>query len=159
MAPMVPADEGCLKRQRMSPLPRTRSTSAQRPALRRPKRKHLPVALMVTADEGCLKRQPMSPLPRTGLVWHISRRPIAEVEMLIDGVEMDLTTSRYQSWDELRRYCTLVASVIGRMCVRIFGFREPGALQRADELGQALQLINILRDIREDAGRGRIYLP
>jgi phytoene synthase len=85
--------------------------------------------------------------------------PTTEVEMLIDGVEMDLTTSRYQSWDELRGYCTLVASVIGRMCVRIFGFREPGALQRADELGQALQLINILRDIREDAERGRIYLP
>jgi phytoene synthase len=87
------------------------------------------------------------------------RIPTSEVEMLIDGVEMDLTTTRYQSWDELSGYCTLVASVIGRMCVRIFGFREPAALLRADELGQALQLINILRDVREDAGRGRIYLP
>ena len=85
--------------------------------------------------------------------------PTSEVEMLIDGVEMDLTTNRYQTWDELRGYCTLVASVIGRMCVRIFGFRDAAALQRADELGQALQLINILRDVREDAGRGRIYLP
>jgi phytoene synthase len=49
--------------------------------------------------------------------------------------------------------------VVGRMCVRIFGFRDPIALQRADELGVALQLINILRDVREDATRGRIYLP
>jgi phytoene synthase len=85
--------------------------------------------------------------------------PTSEVEMLIDGVEMDLTTNRYATWDELHAYCTLVASVIGRMCVRIFGFRDARALQRADELGTALQLINILRDVREDAGRGRIYLP
>ena len=85
--------------------------------------------------------------------------PTAELEMLIDGVEMDLTTSRYQTFDELRTYCKLVASVVGRMCVRIFGFKDPEALLRADELGVALQLINILRDVREDAGRGRIYLP
>jgi phytoene synthase len=85
--------------------------------------------------------------------------PVAELEMLIDGVEMDLTTTRYPTWPELQHYCGLVASVIGRMCVRIFGFSDPRALQRADELGVALQLINILRDVREDAGRGRIYLP
>ena len=85
--------------------------------------------------------------------------PVAELEMLIDGVEMDLTTTRYATWPELRRYCNLVASVIGRMCVRIFGYRDPRALERADELGVALQLINILRDVREDAARGRVYLP
>ena len=85
--------------------------------------------------------------------------PTAELEMLIDGVEMDLTTTRYASWEELREYCHLVASVVGRMCVRIFGFRDPRALERADELGISLQLINILRDVREDAARGRIYLP
>jgi phytoene synthase len=72
---------------------------------------------------------------------------------------MDLTTTRYQTWDELRAYANLVASVVGRMCVRIFGFRDPIALARADELGVALQLINILRDVQEDATRGRIYLP
>lgn len=85
--------------------------------------------------------------------------PTAELEMLIDGVEMDLTTTRYQTFEELRSYCKLVASVVGRMCVRIFGFQDAEALVRADELGVALQLINILRDVREDAGRGRIYLP
>ena len=85
--------------------------------------------------------------------------PVEELEMLIDGVAMDLTTTRYQTWDELRSYANLVASVVGRMCVRIFGFRDPIALERADELGVALQLINILRDVHEDAARGRIYLP
>jgi 15-cis-phytoene synthase len=85
--------------------------------------------------------------------------PEEELMMLIDGVECDLTTKRYATWDELRGYCTLVASVVGRMCVRIFGFSDPVALDRADDLGRALQLTNILRDVREDAGLGRIYLP
>ena len=85
--------------------------------------------------------------------------PIEELDMLIDGVEMDLTRTRYQTWDELCTYANLVASVVGRMCVRIFGFRDSVALQHADQLGVALQLINILRDVREDADRGRIYLP
>ena len=85
--------------------------------------------------------------------------PMREVEMLIDGVAMDLTVARYRTYGELRAYCMLVASVVGRMCVRIFGFRDERALSLADELGVALQLINILRDVREDASRGRIYLP
>ena len=85
--------------------------------------------------------------------------PSEELEMLIDGVGMDLAVTRYHSFDELREYCHLVASVVGRMCVRIFGYRDPRALYLADELGVALQLINILRDVREDASRGRIYLP
>jgi len=85
--------------------------------------------------------------------------PTSELEMLIDGVEMDLTTNRYKDWQELRQYCRLVASIVGRMCVRIFGFHDPRALDRANDLGIALQLINILRDVREDASRGRIYLP
>jgi len=85
--------------------------------------------------------------------------PESELLALIDGVEQDLTRTRYATWSELREYCTLVASIVGRMCVRIFGFRDPAALERADELGIALQLINIMRDVREDAARGRIYLP
>jgi 15-cis-phytoene synthase len=100
--------------------------------------------------------------PVMGLLAIAMRRhgiPITELDMLIDGVAMDLTTTRYQTWDELRAYANLVASVVGRMCVRIFGFRDPIALARADELGVALQLINILRDVQEDATRGRIYLP
>ncbi len=86
--------------------------------------------------------------------------PEEELAMLIDGVEMDFSKSRYQTFDELKDYCNLVASVVGRMCVRIFGFSDPIALQRADDLGLALQLTNILRDVREDAvDMNRIYLP
>lgn len=85
--------------------------------------------------------------------------PTSELDMLIDGVAMDLAVTRYQTFDELRGYCLLVASVVGRMCVRIFGFRDDRALELADDLGIALQLINILRDVREDAARGRVYLP
>ncbi|MGA7748096.1 MAG: squalene/phytoene synthase family protein [Candidatus Aquilonibacter sp.] len=85
--------------------------------------------------------------------------PERELQMLIDGVEMDGTKLRYQTWEELRSYCNLVASVVGRMCVRIFGYQDDAALERADDLGIALQLTNILRDVREDIGLGRIYLP
>jgi phytoene synthase len=86
--------------------------------------------------------------------------PEEELAMLIDGVEMDFSKSRYRTFDELKDYCNLVASVVGRMCVRIFGFSDPIALQRADDLGLALQLTNILRDVREDAvDMNRIYLP
>lgn len=86
--------------------------------------------------------------------------PEAELQMLVDGVEMDFSRSRYKTFEELRAYCNLVASVVGRMCVRIFGFSDPIALERADDLGLALQLTNILRDVREDAvDMGRIYVP
>ena len=85
--------------------------------------------------------------------------PERELAMLIDGVEMDNDRKRYASWEDLRGYCYFVASVVGRMCVRIFGFTDPVALERADDLGLALQLTNILRDVTEDAGLGRIYLP
>ena len=86
--------------------------------------------------------------------------PESELQMLVDGVEMDFSRSRYGTFEELRAYCTLVASVVGRMCVRIFGFSDPVALERADDLGLALQLTNILRDVREDAvDMKRIYLP
>ena len=85
--------------------------------------------------------------------------PESDLLALIDGVEMDLSRTRYATWEELEGYCRLVASTIGRMCVRIFGFRDPAALRRADELGIAFQLVNILRDVREDAGLGRVYVP
>ncbi|HLH25295.1 MAG TPA: squalene/phytoene synthase family protein [Chloroflexota bacterium] len=86
--------------------------------------------------------------------------PAAELAQVIDGVELDLHQNRYQSWEELRAYCRLVASAVGRMCVRVFGFTDPRALVFADDLGQAMQLTNILRDIREDYFLfGRIYLP
>ncbi|MBV8245376.1 MAG: presqualene diphosphate synthase HpnD [Candidatus Eremiobacteraeota bacterium] len=85
--------------------------------------------------------------------------PESELQMLIDGCEMDVHHTRYATWDDLAEYCKRVASVVGRMCVRIFGFSDDAALERADELGLALQLTNILRDVCEDAQLGRIYLP
>lgn len=78
---------------------------------------------------------------------------------IINGVEMDLSRKRYQRWEELRPYCYRVASALGLICIEIFGYSNPSAKLYAENLGLALQLTNILRDVREDAGRGRIYLP
>jgi 15-cis-phytoene synthase len=78
---------------------------------------------------------------------------------LIRGVEMDLSRRRYQTFDELEEYCYLVASTVGLLCIEIFGHRHPGAGDYARDLGVAFQLTNILRDVREDAARGRLYLP
>ncbi|MDE3074009.1 MAG: presqualene diphosphate synthase HpnD [Chloroflexota bacterium] len=78
---------------------------------------------------------------------------------LIAGVEMDLEVARYATFDELRRYCYRVASTIGLICLQIFGYQDEQAREFAIDLGIALQLTNILRDVREDADRGRIYLP
>jgi len=100
--------------------------------------------------------------PVTHVLANVVRRyqiPESELLELVDGVELDFFRKRYRSWDELEGYCRLVASVVGRMCVRIFGFEDAAALERADELGLALQLTNILRDVREDAEMDRIYLP
>jgi 15-cis-phytoene synthase len=85
--------------------------------------------------------------------------PKQDLEALIRGVEMDRRVTRYESWEQLRSYCRLVASSVGRMCVRVFGFTDPAALDFADDLGVAMQLANILRDVREDMDMGRIYLP
>lgn len=85
--------------------------------------------------------------------------PPSELEEVIDGVEMDLHTSRYESWEDLSGYCRRVAGAVGRMCTRIFGAADEAALRHADNLGLALQLTNILRDVLEDAARDRVYLP
>lgn len=79
---------------------------------------------------------------------------------LIDGVEMDLTVRRYSTFADLRRYCYGVASTVGLISIEIFGYRDgQQARQHAEDLGIALQLTNILRDIREDAERDRVYIP
>src|SRR6267378_1514008 len=72
---------------------------------------------------------------------------------------MDLRVTRYANFDELRVYCRRVASAVGLICLPIFGCRHPGSRDYAVELGVALQLTNILRDLKTDAARGRIYLP
>ena len=78
---------------------------------------------------------------------------------LIRGVEMDLDIKRYKTYGELEQYCYRVASVVGLLSVEIFGYRNPRSRDYAVSLGKALQLTNILRDVRTDAERGRIYLP
>jgi phytoene synthase len=78
---------------------------------------------------------------------------------LMRGVLMDTQIKRYEAWADLRLYCYRVASVVGLMSSEIFGYREPQTLYYAEQLGLAMQLTNILRDVGEDARMGRIYLP
>ncbi|GAA3378418.1 presqualene diphosphate synthase HpnD [Streptomyces sannanensis] len=98
---------------------------------------------------------------------HAARRftiPLGGLDELIDGVLMDVRGEAYETWDDLKVYCRCVAGAIGRLSLGVFG-TQPGAQgaerapEYADTLGLALQLTNILRDVREDAGNGRVYLP
>lgn len=88
--------------------------------------------------------------------YHLPKEYLLEV---IDGMEMDLNQARYASFKELNLYCYRVASVVGLMAAEIFGYQDRQTLKYAHLLGIAFQLTNILRDVREDAMRGRIYLP
>jgi 15-cis-phytoene synthase len=103
---------------------------------------------------------PSSPVT-VSLSQHIKALSIPKVyfEELINGVEMDLFNNRYVTLDELSLYCYRVASVVGLICLHIFGVTSPRAQDYAVALGMAFQLTNILRDIGGDADEGRIYLP
>lgn len=98
--------------------------------------------------------------------------PLDLLDQLVHGTSMDLNTPEpsapdaesgrwhtYATFDDLRRYCYYVASVVGLVCIRIFGYSDPRAESLAEETGLAFQLTNILRDVKEDAERGRVYLP
>src|SRR5436190_9795919 len=85
--------------------------------------------------------------------------PRSAFEALIEGVEMDLHTCRYATFADLYEYCIRVASAVGLMCVEILGYEDPASRQYAIELGVALQLTNILRDVPGDLERGRVYIP
>ena len=85
--------------------------------------------------------------------------PVGMFEEIIAGVEMDLSILRYATFDELRVYCYRVASAVGLVSIEIFGYRNPGCKQYAIELGLALQMTNIIRDVGRDSQNGRIYLP
>jgi phytoene synthase len=87
------------------------------------------------------------------------RLPFELFDELIKGCEMDLDTRRYENYEQLDLYCHRVASVVGLLSIEIFGYRNPACRDYAVLLGKALQLTNILRDVRTDAARGRIYLP
>lgn len=103
---------------------------------------------------------PVSPIA-VSLSHHIKALslPKAYFDELIKGVEMDLFNNRYVTFDELSLYCYRVASVVGLICLHIFGVTSPRAQDYAVALGMAFQLTNILRDIGADADEGRIYLP
>ena len=104
-----------------------------------------------------------SPDPVLAALGHARRRfdlPLDAFRDLIDGVEMDVVGTRYERFEDLVRYCRRVAGSVGRLSVGVFEAREPDrAAVLADDLGVAMQLTNILRDVREDFGLGRVYLP
>jgi len=85
--------------------------------------------------------------------------PVEHFFELIRGMEMDLQKTRYDSFDELKQYCYRVASTVGLMCIEIFGYKHKSAKNFAEDLGIALQLTNIIRDVAKDAKNNRIYIP
>lgn len=108
----------------------------------------------------CYQGKPEHPIT-VKLAQSLEQFPIPKeyFDELMAGVEMDLTRNRYPTFHELHEYCYRVAGVVGLMCIEIFGYRNPKAKDYAVNLGVALQLTNIMRDLRVDAERGRIYLP
>ena len=85
--------------------------------------------------------------------------PRAQFDALVDGVGMDITPLRFQTFEELEPYCHRVASSVGLICAEIFGYHDPVVRDYARDLGVALQLTNILRDVGADYAQGRLYLP
>lgn len=108
----------------------------------------------------CYAGTPRHPISQA-LADTVQRFPIPQEYLagIIDGVEMDLSRTRYATFDDLYAYCYRVASLVGLACIEIFGYRNPSARAYAVNLGIAFQLTNILRDVGEDGQRGRIYLP
>lgn len=118
-------------------------------------------ALLDEIREGAVEAEDTDPvkiaLAHTAAQFPI---PLDAFDELIDGVEMDVKGTEYQTFEQLRVYCRCVAGTIGRLSLGVFGCTDPkrGA-EYADTLALGLQLTNILRDVREDAGNGRTYLP
>ena len=110
--------------------------------------------------ERCYRGMPLHPVT-VALAASLEQFPIPKSALgaVIDGVEMDLTKRRYATFAELELYCWRVASAVGLASIEVFGYSNPAARDYAVDVGLALQLTNILRDISEDAERDRIYLP
>ena len=110
--------------------------------------------------ERCYHGVPLHPVT-VALAASLERFPIPEAALaeVIDGVEMDLVKRRYATFAELELYCRRVASAVGLASIEIFGYRNRATRDYAVDVGLALQLTNILRDLSEDAERDRIYLP
>jgi len=109
---------------------------------------------------GLFQEKPNHPVSRA-LQPHLGRFQIREklLQEIIDGMEMDLTQTRYLDFKGLERYCYHVAGAVGLLAAGIFGYRNPQTLEYAKNLGTAFQLTNIIRDVGEDARKNRIYLP
>ena len=111
---------------------------------------------IISCFEGHTDHPILRPLAVTIREFHLPREYFEE---LINGVEMDLHQMRYDTFEGLRTYCYRVASVVGLICIEIFGCTQKDIREHAIHQGIAFQLTNILRDIKSDAERGRIYLP
>jgi phytoene synthase len=98
-------------------------------------------------------------LNKLGKTIHNFNIPYEPFFELLKGMEMDLQKKRYLTFDDLKLYCYRVASTVGLMCIEIFGYKHKSAKEFAVNLGIALQLTNILRDVKKDSQNGRIYLP
>ena len=110
--------------------------------------------------DACFAHHPTHPI--TQALQQVIRDfplPASYFHDLVNGCEMDLVRRRYETFSQLETYCYHVAGVVGLICIEIFGYRSPHTKEYAINLGKALQLTNILRDVGEDARRGRIYLP
>ena len=105
--------------------------------------------------------EPVAPklLPAVADAVHRFQIPPAHLRAVVEGVEMDLQPRRYETFDELAVYCRRVASAVGLACIHVWGFDSPAAFGPAEWCGLAVQLTNILRDLKEDADAGRVYLP
>ncbi len=103
------------------------------------------------------EESPLAPEVR-GLTTRYAITPAMLAEIM-DGVEMDLTIARYETFAALRQYCYRVASAVGLVSIEIFGYKNPACREYAIELGLALQVTNILRDVAKDLANGRVYLP
>jgi phytoene synthase len=108
----------------------------------------------------CYAGRPETELGRE-LAEAVARFPIprSSFEQIVAGCRMDIETQRYATWADLRLYCERVASAVGVASIEIFGYDDPRSREYAIELGLALQLTNILRDVAADAARDRVYLP
>lgn len=118
------------------------------------------IAMWRQEIENLYSGRPTHPVTKE-LAVAIDRFPIPKeyLQEVIAGVEMDLHHRRYSTFEDLRRYCHSVASVVGLICIEIFGYRHGRAKEFAKDLGIAMQLTNILRDVGQDADHDRIYLP
>ncbi len=114
-------------------------------------------AQLDAAYAGKLQEDPILPAFRDTV--HRFAIPAQYFHWIIDGAEMDLDIAGYETFEDLYKYCFNVAAAVGLVCLQIFGFKEVTAKKYAEQCGIAFQLTNILRDIKEDAESGRIYLP